>query len=58
MTNQQVIQKINPKKIELYFSRKFDTKEKEIVNQICLQFKEKLDAVLEVIFRLFKEINQ
>lgn len=52
MTNQQVIQKINPKKIELYFSRKFDTKEKEIVNQICLQFKEKLDAVLEVIFRL------
>ena len=52
MTNKQVIDKINSKKIENYFSRKFDTKEKEMVNQISSQMREKLDSILEVLFYL------
>ncbi len=42
MTNQQIISKINVKKVEQHCSRKLDTKQKEMVNQICSQMREKL----------------
>lgn len=46
--SQNLLHKINTKKIEQYCDKPFDTRKREIINNLCSNLHEKLGSIMHV----------